>query len=675
MREGGAEALAFDVAGLAGPEAALPHGSPGRPAGPRRPGAPVRLRGAGRPGYRSDMTRTLFVGEPSGPRPRASTSSSPGRRRRRSRCSRARRRRPGGPTLPAASGRGCRRPGGDRGRRPRAALRARHGPRHRPRDARAPEPVAGRAPTTPLPSPTVFSVEPGVYLAGRTGVRIEDLVLLDAARGRVERLTRFPRDVLVLPGRDRAADGRRARVCRGLRGGGTVGPIEPQLIGLAPVRAPRYARSPIAAFAARSSLILALPVLAAVYLPLVAPPRPGDPDRARARDRRACVIVPAVGIPARDGRRSRPRRRRRSRPARSARPSSSGRGARRPRCSSTSTRRWTPRRWRARSAVEPAAEVTLGWSDDGRRLSVQPVGRLAAGHAVHGHGRHGGPGSRRGRALERRSAPASSPGRRPTRTLVATDRLASGVALDSAIVVSFDRPVSIAGVLRAFRIAPAVPGSSSSRPTVPTAAIPAWPDNFVWEPTEPLAGDTRYTVDARPRRPRRGRLAGRRAAARSSFTTTTAPSVVRFRPRAGTRGRRPRRPRLGPLHRAGWTAPRRRRPSASRSTASEVAGSGRLRRGRHRPACSIRSRTSRTGPPWSCGSSDGARAAGRRVPRPGARRHLHRRRRSPKPDARARATPATGSGGSDAEAAPRPRPTPVAAPGRRARGSPRRSTC
>jgi Xaa-Pro aminopeptidase len=51
----------------------------------------------------------------------------------------------------------------------------------------------------PLPTPTVFSVEPGVYLAGRTGVRIEGLILLDAAAGRVERLTRFPREPLVLP--------------------------------------------------------------------------------------------------------------------------------------------------------------------------------------------------------------------------------------------------------------------------------------------------------------------------------------------------------------------------------------------------------------------------------------------------------------------------------------------
>ena len=50
----------------------------------------------------------------------------------------------------------------------------------------------------PLPSPTVFSVEPGVYLDGRTGVRIEDLVLLDVGARRVERLTRFPREVLVV---------------------------------------------------------------------------------------------------------------------------------------------------------------------------------------------------------------------------------------------------------------------------------------------------------------------------------------------------------------------------------------------------------------------------------------------------------------------------------------------
>ena len=62
-------------------------------------------------------------------------------------------------------------------------------------------PTLGRlAAETPLPSPTVFSVEPGIYLDGQMGVRIEDLVALDAAAGRVERLTRFPREVIVVGG-------------------------------------------------------------------------------------------------------------------------------------------------------------------------------------------------------------------------------------------------------------------------------------------------------------------------------------------------------------------------------------------------------------------------------------------------------------------------------------------
>jgi Xaa-Pro aminopeptidase len=49
-----------------------------------------------------------------------------------------------------------------------------------------------------LPRRTVFSVEPGVYLEGVTGVRIEDLVAIDADTGRVDLPTRFPRDVLVV---------------------------------------------------------------------------------------------------------------------------------------------------------------------------------------------------------------------------------------------------------------------------------------------------------------------------------------------------------------------------------------------------------------------------------------------------------------------------------------------
>ena len=55
------------------------------------------------------------------------------------------------------------------------------------------------APDTSLPSPTVFSVEPGIYLENEMGVRIEDLIAVNAAIGRVDRLTNFPRDVIVIP--------------------------------------------------------------------------------------------------------------------------------------------------------------------------------------------------------------------------------------------------------------------------------------------------------------------------------------------------------------------------------------------------------------------------------------------------------------------------------------------
>ena len=194
IRTGGAEALAFDVACLSGPEAALPHGAPGDR--PVLAGTVLLFDfGAQVAGYRSDMTRTLFVGEPVARdldiydlvvRAQAAAIE-----RLEMAVASGERPLPSGRALDAAA---------------RDVIVAAghgdhfgHGTGHGIGLATHEGPSLGqRAPDEPLPSPTVFSVEPGVYLEGEMGVRIEDLVLLDAPARRVERLTQFPRDVLIV---------------------------------------------------------------------------------------------------------------------------------------------------------------------------------------------------------------------------------------------------------------------------------------------------------------------------------------------------------------------------------------------------------------------------------------------------------------------------------------------
>jgi Xaa-Pro aminopeptidase/Xaa-Pro dipeptidase len=192
MRTNGAEALAFDVACLAGERAALPHGSPGER--PVRDGEVLLFDfGAQVAGYRSDMTRTLFVGEPS-QRDLAIYELVAGAQE----------------AAFAALGEAVR--AGERPLNRAVDAAARdliaaaghgehfgHGLGHGIGLATHEAPSLGRlAREAPLPSPTVFSVEPGVYLDDVTGVRIEDLVLFDAGAGRLERLTRFPRGVTVV---------------------------------------------------------------------------------------------------------------------------------------------------------------------------------------------------------------------------------------------------------------------------------------------------------------------------------------------------------------------------------------------------------------------------------------------------------------------------------------------
>ena len=196
MRTGGAEALAFDVTCLAGAEAALPHGSPGQR--PVRVGAVVLFDfGAQVAGYRSDMTRTLFVGDPT-PRDLAVYETVAAAQDAAFDVLRAglAAARHGAPLPDGRSIDGVARASIEQdGRWPAFQ----HGLGHGIGLATHELPSLGRtAATTPLPSPTVFSVEPGIYLEGETGVRIEDLVVLDAQAGRFDRLTLFPREVVVV---------------------------------------------------------------------------------------------------------------------------------------------------------------------------------------------------------------------------------------------------------------------------------------------------------------------------------------------------------------------------------------------------------------------------------------------------------------------------------------------
>jgi Xaa-Pro aminopeptidase len=193
MRTSGAEAQAFDTTVLAGPRAALPHGTPGA----RQVAAGEVLLfdfGAQVCGYRSDTTRTLFVGEPSA-------------RDREIYDIVFRAQQAAIDALSAALAAGGPLPSG------RALhIVARdvivaaghgdhfgHGLGHGIGLATHELPGLGLSSAdTPLPTPTVFTVEPGVYLEGETGVRIEDTMVLDAAAGRFEHLSLFPREVTVV---------------------------------------------------------------------------------------------------------------------------------------------------------------------------------------------------------------------------------------------------------------------------------------------------------------------------------------------------------------------------------------------------------------------------------------------------------------------------------------------
>ena len=192
MREGGAEALAFDVAALAGANAALPHGNPG--ARPFQRGEVALFDfGAQVAGYRSDMTRTLFVGAASDVDLALYQRVLDGQRAAIDALHHAVEN--GASALP--SGRAA----DDAARAAMGDVEGvyEHGLGHGIGLQTHESPSLSRgASEAPLPSPTVFSVEPGIYIEERIGIRIEDLVAVDLAGRSLSTLTRFPSTPLIV---------------------------------------------------------------------------------------------------------------------------------------------------------------------------------------------------------------------------------------------------------------------------------------------------------------------------------------------------------------------------------------------------------------------------------------------------------------------------------------------
>ena len=182
FRANGAEGLAFDTIVLAGPRAAMPHGRPSDAA--VEPGNVLLIDfGCMVDGYRSDTTRTLFVGDVPDDIRRYHDAV----REAQAEAIDAIAVGVNGQDLDAIARRRIEREGV-----PAYGHGLGHGigrDTHEPPRLRRSEPFA-------LEDGMVFSVEPGIYLPGVTGIRIEDIVALEPAGPRL--LTSAPREPIIV---------------------------------------------------------------------------------------------------------------------------------------------------------------------------------------------------------------------------------------------------------------------------------------------------------------------------------------------------------------------------------------------------------------------------------------------------------------------------------------------
>jgi Xaa-Pro aminopeptidase len=179
----GAEDSAFDAIVLVGARGSMPHGTPDDT--PVAEGQALLLDfGCQVDGYRSDMTRTVFVGEP-GARAREQHAAVVAAQRAAFEAVAV--------DVPASVPHLAARAALAEAGYPEAFL---HGVGHGiGLDTHEP-PALKATSETPLRAGMVFSVEPGLYLPGEIGIRVEDIVVLEADGPRF--LTGAPRDALVI---------------------------------------------------------------------------------------------------------------------------------------------------------------------------------------------------------------------------------------------------------------------------------------------------------------------------------------------------------------------------------------------------------------------------------------------------------------------------------------------
>jgi Xaa-Pro aminopeptidase len=177
-----AEDLAFDSIVLVGARASMPHGTPDHT--PVRLGQPLLLDfGCQVDGYRSDMTRTVFVGQPD-PQARRRHELVVGAQQAALAAIQV-----GGPaSAPHQAAQAYLADAGYPGA-------FSHGVGHGI-GLETHEPPSLKTSDAPLRAGMVFSVEPGLYLPGTIGIRIEDIAVLEEGGPRL--LTASPRDAIVI---------------------------------------------------------------------------------------------------------------------------------------------------------------------------------------------------------------------------------------------------------------------------------------------------------------------------------------------------------------------------------------------------------------------------------------------------------------------------------------------